>query len=98
MLGVRKSDAVVRKEIAPYSMGESFRTLEEINLAGLIHDIEDIPFALGSTCDILRANSSKHKKTVVVKRIRGFLVQDTSYAKVSLQPISCSPSSDGLHL
>lgn len=56
--------------------------LKEINLAGSIHDIEDIPFALGSTCDVLRARSAKHNKSVVVKRIRGFLVQDASYAKV----------------
>ncbi|KLO18203.1 kinase-like protein [Schizopora paradoxa] len=77
----RASNALDGQNTTPYIMGDVFSALKGFDLNGLIQDIEDIPFALGSTCDIFRARSSRHKKSVAVKRIRGFLVKNASYAK-----------------
>ena len=81
---IRASNALDIQNTTPNITSDVFGGLEGFNLNGFIQDIDDVPFALDSTCDILRAKSSRHDKTVAVKRIRGFLVKDVSYAKVCI--------------
>ncbi len=61
-----------------------FKKLQDINLEGQIVNQETEQLGLGSSCDVFRARSSKHNKTVAVKRIRFFLLDDISFASVCL--------------
>ena len=59
-----------------------FEALQDINLEDDIVDQETKPHGLGSSSDIFRARSIKHGKIVAVKRIRVFLLDNISFARV----------------
>lgn len=52
-----------------------------LNLDGQIVNQTNIT-KLGSSCDVYRAWSIKHWRSVAVKQIREFINEDASYAKV----------------
>ncbi len=58
-----------------------FQPLQEINLEGQI-TLEEGQRGFGESCDIFRGWSTKHNKKVAVKRIRFFMLKDSSFTKV----------------
>lgn len=58
-----------------------FLSLEEFNLKGQ-KDLEDGQRGFGGSCDVFRGWSTRHEKRVAVKRIRFFMLENSSFAKV----------------
>ncbi len=65
---------------AQKNLATHFEELQDINLKGQISGMRDAAAGMGSYSDVFQAWSDTHQKSVAVKRIRLFLVDETSNA------------------
>jgi len=62
-------------------LDDIFSSLQSLNLAGYIQDKEREPFTRSGSSDVYRARSTKHNKTVVLKRTRANFLGGNSFAE-----------------
>lgn len=82
--GMPPKSASSHADSARKELDDIFGSLGEMNLEGQLELMESYETAYGASSDVFRGKWPAMNKTVAVKRIRSFLLDDLSFARVGV--------------